>query len=190
MECYSNIPPFHHVSAFAPAGLHANATDIMAEMEGFGKSSELLIASKMIEIFLPFLDGSRRADPHAIQTGAAIPRGRRADGEGDPGENGHEANSGSKSLVHEKVVPADPSQPRGAGHMLMRKVGSLRFPVHKLRGSDGHGLIPQVLNGEGHDQAEGVQKNIGSLVVVEIERSRLVLNLFQNGIGEVKSYRD
>jgi hypothetical protein len=44
----------------------------MAEVEGFGKSSQLLITSKMIEIFLPFLNGSRRADRQAIQTGTAV----------------------------------------------------------------------------------------------------------------------
>jgi hypothetical protein len=65
------LEPFDSL-AFAPAGLHTNTTDIMAEMEGFGKSSQLIITSKMIEIFLLFLNGSRRADRQAIQTGTAV----------------------------------------------------------------------------------------------------------------------
>jgi hypothetical protein len=32
-------------------GLHADTTDIMAEMEGFGKGSQLFVTPKMIEIF-------------------------------------------------------------------------------------------------------------------------------------------
>ncbi len=117
----------------------------MAEMEGFGKGSQLLVASKMIEIPLLFLDGPRGANRQAIQAGTALPDGWRADDEWNPGENGDEANPGSKLLVHEKVVPANPSQPRSASHMFVRKMGSLRFPIHKLRGSDGHRLVSQIL---------------------------------------------
>ena len=72
LSCPLIIPIFHNVLSFAPTGLHANTTDIMAEVEGFGKSSQLLITSKMIEIFLPFLNGSRRADRQAVQTGTAV----------------------------------------------------------------------------------------------------------------------
>ena len=57
---------------FAAAGLHADTTDIMAEVEGFGKSSQLFITSKMIKILLSFLNRSRRADRQAVQTGTAI----------------------------------------------------------------------------------------------------------------------
>jgi hypothetical protein len=45
----------------------------MAEMEGFGKSSQLFITSKVVEILLPFLDGSGRADGQATETGTAVP---------------------------------------------------------------------------------------------------------------------
>ncbi len=130
---------------FAPAGLHANTTDIMAEMEGFGKGSQLLVASKMIEVPWSFLDGTGGANRQAIQTGAALPYGGGADDQWNPGEDGDEANSGSKLLVDEEVVPADPSEPRSTSHMFMRKMGSLRFPIHKLRGSDGHRLVSQIL---------------------------------------------
>jgi len=50
------------LSTRATAGLHADTTNIMAEMEGFGKSSQLFITSEVIEFFLTNLDGSCRAD--------------------------------------------------------------------------------------------------------------------------------
>jgi hypothetical protein len=62
--------------------------------------------------------------------------------------------------------------------MFVGEMASLGFPIHELRGSDGYGLISQILNGGGHPQADGVQKNIDSLVVMEVERGRLVFNLF------------
>jgi hypothetical protein len=75
---------------FAAAGLDADTTDIMAEVEGFGKTSQLFITSKMIEILLSFPDGSGRADRQAVQAGTAVPYRRRADDERNPGENRHQ----------------------------------------------------------------------------------------------------
>ena len=46
----------------APAGLHTDATDIMAEMESFGKGSQLLVTSEMIKLLLPFFNRSCGAD--------------------------------------------------------------------------------------------------------------------------------
>jgi hypothetical protein len=47
---------------FSLAGLYTDTTDIMAEMEGFGKGSQLFITSKVIEILLPVCDRPCRAD--------------------------------------------------------------------------------------------------------------------------------
>jgi hypothetical protein len=59
---YSNIPPFHNVLSLARAGLHTDAADIMAEVESFGKGSQLLVTSEMIKVLRPFLDRSCGAD--------------------------------------------------------------------------------------------------------------------------------
>jgi len=55
-----------------PAGFHADTTDIMAEVEGFGKGSELFVTSKVIEVLLSFPNCPCRADRQAIVTGTAI----------------------------------------------------------------------------------------------------------------------
>ena len=53
-------------------GLHTDTTNIMAEVKGFGKSFQLFMASKVIEVLLTFLNRSSRTDREAVLTGAAI----------------------------------------------------------------------------------------------------------------------
>jgi hypothetical protein len=48
--------------ALSPTGLYTDTTDIMAEMEGFGKGSQLFVTSKMIEFFLTYLNCSCGAE--------------------------------------------------------------------------------------------------------------------------------
>jgi len=46
----------------AAARLYADSADIVAQMQGLGELSQLLIALKMIEIRLPISYGLRRAE--------------------------------------------------------------------------------------------------------------------------------
>jgi hypothetical protein len=61
--------------------------------------------------------------------------------------------------------------------MLVGEMSSLGLPIHNLGGRNGEGLISQVLNGGGDRQTDCVEKDIRSLIMVKIERGRLVFNL-------------
>ena len=174
----------------SPTRFYADTTDIMAEVEGFGKGSQLLVTSKVVEVLLPFLYCPCWTDRQAIVTGTAMIQRWRIDLKREIGENGDQTNSRSKLIINEEVVPAYPSQSRSPRHMFMRKVSPLIFPIHQLRGRDRHGLVSEILNRRSHDQADGVEKNVNSLIVMEIKWSGLVLNLFQNGIRKTISHRD
>ena len=114
----------------SPTRFHADTTDIMAEVEGFGKGSQLLVTSKVVEVLLPLLDRPCWTDRQAIVTGAAIIQRWRIDLKRKIGENGDQTNPRSKLLIDEEVIPAYPSQSRSPGHMFMGKVSPLLFPIH------------------------------------------------------------
>ncbi len=103
----------------ALAGFHTDATDIMAEMEGFGKGLQLFVASEMIEILRSLFNGFRWADFYACPAGTAVSCERRAGLKREIGEEGEEANPGTKRFIDEEIIPADPTQPRGTGQMLV-----------------------------------------------------------------------
>jgi len=46
---------------------------MMTKMEGLGEDLELFVASHMVKVFLPFLDGSDGTNRKAIPAGTAIP---------------------------------------------------------------------------------------------------------------------
>ena len=54
------------------AGLHADAADLMAEMEILGKGFQLFITPKVVEILLLFFDRPCRADRKTSPTGTAL----------------------------------------------------------------------------------------------------------------------
>ncbi len=64
----------HALCAFpgATAGFDADAADLMAKVEGFRKDLQLLVTPVVIEILLPFFDGSDRTNTEAITAGSAI----------------------------------------------------------------------------------------------------------------------
>ena len=103
----------------ASAGFDTDATDIMAEMEGFSKGLQLFVASEVIETFLFFLDCFCRTDFDAGPAGTAVSCEGRAGLKGEIGQDGDEANPGTKRFIDEEIIPADPTQPCGTGHMLV-----------------------------------------------------------------------
>jgi len=103
----------------ASAGFDADTTDIMAEMEGFSKGLQLFVASEMIEIFWSLFNGFRWADFYACPAGTAVSCEGRAGLKGEIGQDGDEANPGTKRFIDEEIIPADPTQPRGTGQMLV-----------------------------------------------------------------------
>jgi len=103
----------------ASAGFDTDATDIMAEMEGFSKGLQLFVASEMIEILWSLLNGFRWADFDAGPAGITVfPKGRIGI-KREIDENGDEASSGAELFIDEEIIPADPTQPCGTGHMLV-----------------------------------------------------------------------
>ena len=131
---HSILPLFHYskVLPLASAGLHTDTTDIMAEVEGFGKSFQLFMASKVIEVLMPFLNRSCWAYREAVLTGAAVFKGRSVEQERKVGKDSDEANPRPKILIDEEVIPSDPSQPCCLCHMLMGEMTFLTFPIHNL----------------------------------------------------------
>src|SRR4030042_4916508 len=124
---------------WASRGFHADAKDIMAEMEGFGKGSQLFVTSEMVKVLLPLLNGACRADRQTGATGARILDRGGIDHQGKIGENSDQANPRSKFFIDEKVVSANPSQPCGSCNMFVGKGAFLGFSVHNLRGGEGRG---------------------------------------------------
>ena len=51
-----------------------------------------------------------------------------------------------ESFIDEEVIPANPPQSCCPGNMLMGEMASLVFPIHDLRGRNGHRLIAKFLN--------------------------------------------
>jgi len=60
--------------AGAAAGFHTHAADVMTEMESLGEDLELFVASRVVKVFLSFLDCSGGTDRKAVLAGATILR--------------------------------------------------------------------------------------------------------------------
>jgi hypothetical protein len=169
----------------AAARPYTHTADMMAETEGFGEDSQLLVASVVVKILLAFVNGADGTHTHAVPAGATISGQRGICSQRKVCEDGHQADPCPEGFRDEEIVPADPSQPGSPGHVLVGKMASLILPVHKLRGRNRYGLIPKVLNGCVDNQSNGVQEDVDSLIVVEVERGRLVLNPIHNGLRKV-----
>ena len=128
-------------------GLYTDTTDIMAEMEGFGKGSQLFVTSKMIEIFLTYsaiapagqTDRQSRQEPQSFKDGELITRGRSVR------MVTRRIRDPNCSLTRRLFRPIHPN-PASPGHMFMGEMAFLGFPIHNLGGRDGHRLISKVLN--------------------------------------------
>jgi len=103
----------------ASAGFDTDATDIMAEMEGFSKGLQLFVASEVIEILWSLFNGFRWADFYAGPAGTTVFPEERIGLKREIGEEGDEANPGTELFIDEEIIPADPTQPRGTGQMLV-----------------------------------------------------------------------
>jgi len=160
---------------------------MMAETEGFGEDSELLVASVVVKILLAFVNGADRTLTQAVAAGAAISGQRGICDKGKICKDGYQADSRSEGFGDQEVVPADPSDPGSPGHVFVGKMTSLVLPVHKLRSGNRYGLIPEALNGGVDNQSNRVQEDVDSLIMLEVKGRRLVLNPVHHGIGKVVS---
>jgi hypothetical protein len=101
-------------------------------MERFGKGSQLVIASEMIEVLLSLPNRSCWTDLQAILTGATVFGGRSVYHEREVSQDSNETNPCPILLVDKEVIPSDPSQSCCSGNVLMRGMTSLLFPIHDL----------------------------------------------------------
>ena len=107
------------------------------------------------------------------------------DWQGQIGEDGQQTDPCPKGFSHQKIIPADPSQPCGAGHMLVGEMALLVLPIDKLGSGDRYGLVSKGLNRCGNDQPYRVEEDVNSLIMLKVKRGRLVLNPIHDRIGEV-----
>jgi hypothetical protein len=91
------------------AGLYTDATDIMAEMEIFGKGSQLFVTPEVVEILLMLLNRSCWTNRKASPTRTAVSRRRGVGDKGKVGENRDQANPRSKFFTNEEIVATHPS---------------------------------------------------------------------------------
>ena len=150
----------------------------------------MLIATDMVEVFPPFLNGTGRAYGEAGVTRAAIPNRRGTDLEGEVGEDGQQANPCPESLGDKKIVPADPADSCRLRPVFVREMASLALPIDKLGGRDGNRPKSEVLNGAVENKTDRVEKDVDPLIVLEIERGRSIFDIVQDGIGEMVTQRD
>ena len=136
----------------------------------------------MIEVFSLFLNRSCGAGCNAGVTIPAVLRRWRIDSEGKVCKDGQKANPCAVAPADKKVIPADPTDPGCLCNVLMGEMPSLLFPVDELGGRYWHSPVSEVLNGMGQDEPHGIEKNIHSLVVLKVERSRPVFDVIQDGI--------
>jgi hypothetical protein len=158
---------------------------MMAETEGFGEDFQLLVASVVVKILLAFVNGADGTHTDTVPAGATISGQRGICSQGEVCKDGHQTDPCPEGFGDEEVIPADPSQPGSSGHVLVGKMASLILPVHKLRGGNRYGLIPKVLNGCVDHQSNRVQEDVDSLIMMEVEGGRLILNPIHNGIRKM-----
>jgi hypothetical protein len=172
------------------ACLDAHPTDVLSDIVFVSKFLEFFKATDVIEFFDLLLDGTGRAEGDALTALATRSLQRLICMQREIGEDGDQPDPRPVLRMDDEVISAEPSQSRCLRYSLMGEVSPLAFPIHDLRGSDGKGPAPHVLDQGSHVKGDPIQDIVGLAIMVQVEQGRVVINPLQNGVREPYADRD
>ncbi len=94
----------------------------------------------------------------------------------------HKTKSGSEFWIDKKIIAADPTQAGQQSYLLMRNMGCLFFPIDDLGSRNWERIGAELLKIRGQKKSSPVEEKIELPIVMKIERSRLILDIFQDGV--------
>jgi len=149
------------------------------------------VTKPMFEVGRIFADGRRRARSNtASARSAAENAGRPRRLEGHFRKNRNETNAGAELRRDQKIMAADPTQSGQTGDLFMGDMSQLVFPIDDLRGGYGESLEAEILETAGQEKRRPIEKIIHLAVMVEIKRRGMVLDIVEDGVGELFGQND
>jgi len=166
-----------------PAGLDADAADMLADDMAASEFVQFPIAGVMIKSIRSLVDGrgrTRRQTTDAAPAGKGQQRPGRA--KGSIGEHRHQPDSRAEPGCDKKIVAAYPAQAGKMRNGLVRDVGPLVLPIDDLGGRDGKRIESEILEERREEECAAVKEEIRLPIMMEVEGRRLVLDVLENAV--------
>jgi hypothetical protein len=169
----------------APARFDANSADMLADHMPAAEFVQFLVTAAMVKSLGHLADGSGRAGRNATDARPAGKSPRRSRGfERRVRQDRDQTDAGAELRRDEEVVAADPAQAGQPGDGFMWDVGPLVLPIDDLGRRHGKGLEAEVLEEGRKQERAAVEEEIRLAVMMEVEGSRLVLDILENAVRQ------